>query len=46
MKIVNTKLLLANPKTCREIAKKKMNTLIRKNSKRRFNKINSIWTTV
>ena len=46
MRIVNTKLLLANPETCLEIAKKKMNSLIRKNSKRRFNKINSIWTAV
>ena len=42
MRIVNTKLLLANPK----IAIKKMNALIRKNGKRRFNKINSIWTAV
>lgn len=39
---INTKLLIANPK----IAIKKMNALIRKNSKRRFNKINSVWTAV
>ena len=42
MKIINTKLLIANPK----IAIKKMNTLIHKNSKKRFNKINSVWTAV
>ena len=39
---INTKLLIANHK----IAIKKMNALIRKNSKRHFNKINSIWIAV
>lgn len=46
MKTINTKALLANPKTCLEVAKKKMNSLIRKNSKRHISKINSIWTAI
>ena len=46
MRIVNTKLLLTNPETCLEIAKKKMNTLICKNSKRHINKIDKIWTAI